>query len=373
MPRPITVTPVAQSLQKGALETALETYNIEDSKVIFSYTGDAEKTAIIGDDEIHYTLIFNVQTADEAGLIPAAQVENVAQAEAKKLIDNATEATYAAGITVKAGVNANYVITPATGALTVIGANTLVLDQSDVDLNAKIDAAKNSNQNIIFGTRTLTAGNWYTMVLPFEIRTADLVAALRAPNTGAGTHPVYAIVNTFSAEASSKKKISFKLEMSKIEANEPFMIKTAEDVDMADAVFGTQYIKYTATPASEADADGDQFIGTYTATPIIMKDGINYGWYDSDGQKKWRQPETNAHTMQPMEAYLKYAAGTFHAPVITLEDLNENGTTSIVPFNADSQSFVAVDGWYTLNGVKLQGAPTEKGIYINNGKKIVIK
>jgi hypothetical protein len=31
------------------------------------------------------------------------------------------------------------------------------------------------------------------------------------------------------------------------------------------------------------------------------------------------------------------------------------------------------DGWHTLNGVKLQSAPTVKGIYINNGKKIVIK
>ena len=31
------------------------------------------------------------------------------------------------------------------------------------------------------------------------------------------------------------------------------------------------------------------------------------------------------------------------------------------------------DAWYTLNGVKLNGQPTEKGIYINNGKKVIIK
>lgn len=31
------------------------------------------------------------------------------------------------------------------------------------------------------------------------------------------------------------------------------------------------------------------------------------------------------------------------------------------------------DAWYTLNGVKLNGQPTEKGIYVNNGKKVVIK
>ena len=34
----------------------------------------------------------------------------------------------------------------------------------------------------------------------------------------------------------------------------------------------------------------------------------------------------------------------------------------------------ANDGaWYTLSGVKLDGKPTEKGIYICNGKKVVIK
>ena len=29
--------------------------------------------------------------------------------------------------------------------------------------------------------------------------------------------------------------------------------------------------------------------------------------------------------------------------------------------------------WYTVNGVKLNGKPTTKGMYINNGKKVVIK
>lgn len=29
--------------------------------------------------------------------------------------------------------------------------------------------------------------------------------------------------------------------------------------------------------------------------------------------------------------------------------------------------------WYSLDGVKLAGKPTQKGIYINNGHKIIIK
>ena len=31
------------------------------------------------------------------------------------------------------------------------------------------------------------------------------------------------------------------------------------------------------------------------------------------------------------------------------------------------------EAWYTLDGVRLSGKPSTKGIYINNGKKIVIK
>ena len=29
--------------------------------------------------------------------------------------------------------------------------------------------------------------------------------------------------------------------------------------------------------------------------------------------------------------------------------------------------------WYTLTGVKLQGEPTEKGIYVKDGKKVAIQ
>ena len=31
------------------------------------------------------------------------------------------------------------------------------------------------------------------------------------------------------------------------------------------------------------------------------------------------------------------------------------------------------DAWYDLSGRKLSGKPTKKGLYINNGRKIVIK
>ena len=32
-----------------------------------------------------------------------------------------------------------------------------------------------------------------------------------------------------------------------------------------------------------------------------------------------------------------------------------------------------MDTWYDLNGRKLNGMPTKKGMYIMNGKKVVVK
>jgi hypothetical protein len=34
---------------------------------------------------------------------------------------------------------------------------------------------------------------------------------------------------------------------------------------------------------------------------------------------------------------------------------------------------IHTDGWYTVAGVKLNGKPSQNGVYIFNGKKQVIK
>ena len=34
---------------------------------------------------------------------------------------------------------------------------------------------------------------------------------------------------------------------------------------------------------------------------------------------------------------------------------------------------LTVDSWWTLSGVQLNGKPSEKGVYLFNGKKVVIQ
>ena len=52
--------------------------------------------------------------------------------------------------------------------------------------------------------------------------------------------------------------------------------------------------------------------------------------------------------------------------------LNGDGTTAIRPIY-NGQLTIDNGGWYTLDGRRLPAAPTRKGIYIKNGKKVVIK
>ena len=51
--------------------------------------------------------------------------------------------------------------------------------------------------------------------------------------------------------------------------------------------------------------------------------------------------------------------------------LNFDGeeTTGILEVSAKSNE-VKDDVWYSLDGVRLSGKPTQRGLYINNGRKV---
>ena len=52
--------------------------------------------------------------------------------------------------------------------------------------------------------------------------------------------------------------------------------------------------------------------------------------------------------------------------------LDDDGTTNVISIE-NGELKIENEGWWTLDGRKLQDEPTEKGIYIVNGKKVVIQ
>lgn len=58
---------------------------------------------------------------------------------------------------------------------------------------------------------------------------------------------------------------------------------------------------------------------------------------------------------------------------LNFADDDEGTATGITSLPVDIQGTNVAATWYTLDGRRLVGKPTQKGIFINNGKKIIIK
>ena len=100
---------------------------------------------------------------------------------------------------------------------------------------------------------------------------------------------------------------------------------------------------------------------------------------------------TTGAFIKPMRCYLSYVGTDAPAPARGLtrsaaatDDLPQSITVRLVSRNGETTAIGEIDtktgkmtfdseAWYTLDGVRLSGKPSTKGIYINNGKKIVIK
>ena len=128
---------------------------------------------------------------------------------------------------------------------------------------------------------------------------------------------------------------------------------------------------YLATPSAAAYAGTNLLFGsdvdaTTTTTTggakyyklTYSNDNANFGWY-------WGAADGAAFTSPAHKAWLALPASS--APFLGLPGWED--TTGIVPVGVDSEN----GEWYTLQGLKIGKKPTTKGVYIHNGRKVVIK
>ena len=107
-----------------------------------------------------------------------------------------------------------------------------------------------------------------------------------------------------------------------------------------------------------------EFKGTLEATEIAASSATSNNYAFNGKQFVWVK---NALAVGQYKAWLEVPTGTQSAPVLTLVF---DGATKIT--TTDFTDYT--DGvFYDLNGRKLQGIPTKKGVYIMNGKKVVVK
>ena len=99
---------------------------------------------------------------------------------------------------------------------------------------------------------------------------------------------------------------------------------------------------------------------------------------------------TTGAFIKPMRCYLSYVGTSAPAPARGLtraaatDNLPQSITVRLVSRNGETTAIGEIDtttgelsfdseSWYTLDGVRLSGKPSKKGLYINNGKKVIVK
>ena len=81
--------------------------------------------------------------------------------------------------------------------------------------------------------------------------------------------------------------------------------------------------------------------------------------------------ESNYRAVLPFQAYVEHKGSNPAPPFFVVGDLG--GDTTGIDATLVNSERVNSEAWYTLDGRKLQGKPTQKGVYITNGKKVIIK
>ena len=281
------------------------------------------------------------------------------------------------------------------GNLTINPVNAFVLNFTDENLATKIatQAATGEEKPIMFGSMTLNAKEWYAVVLPFNTTPAELVQKLGE----------YVVVNKLSSSklgSEGQAVINFSMEWDEIKAGEPFVIKASKEINLQGKTFEARKI---FAEFQEKSTDKATFKGNYETGKMVWLnhnlDGTeaadkHYRWlshtgaakykvdadgnivpngtYTGEGSNNWKTAESAPHYLAPMEAYLELTSDVAYARIF-VEDF-ENGVTAIKSLSADEVNGLKIaEGWYTIDGIRLQSAPTQKGIYINNGKKVVVK
>ena len=173
-------------------------------------------------------------------------------------------------------------------------------------------------------------------------------------------------IYTITAVEDSKAVLSEKLDASK--ANMPILVKNTSNEQKTVLLIPCNEPELAITVA-------DEFVGTLENTTFSEDDMKAADYYVCNGKEfiKVRGAGTLAANM----AYLKFVTvqQQQNAPqyinIVMGGDLGE-GTTGVDLID-NGKLIIDNDGWYDLNGRRLQGKPSQKGIYIKNGRKVVVK
>ena len=258
------------------------------------------------------------------------------------------------------------------------------------------------------GRKLYKDGAWNTLCLPFNMTADELSAAKKTVS-----HPLYGATiwemdvtgwyndknernetysNDYSYQTSlvqdprdNEKYILYLYfqNATSIEAGKPYLVKWDKPDGYDENTFKNVTIKASLNTI-ESDDGSVLFVPTFS--PVVLEKGNWQNLYVGANNMLKYPSSTNDFTLKSFRGYFKLMAGDEPASnplarsiniVSNIDDNNE--TTGIVDnkhetiTNNHSLFESVAKHWYTLDGRKLDGKPTKKGLYIHNGNKLVIK
>lgn len=260
-------------------------------------------------------------------------------------------------------VNGNDIVSTVDFNINVVNVHVVVLDETSTSVP---DAAAGVN---VLVKRTIKANEWSTICLPFAMTWAQVESAFGEDVQLADFKDYYI---TEEGDDITGITINF-TDAFGIEANHPYIIKvssaitefTADGVDIAPDEENAYTVYDNGKTGTKRIIYG-WFVGTLHAGETLAENTLflaeNKFWYSA-----------GATVIKGFRAYFDLTD--------ILSEVESSGARIMMDINGEETALSEElrvmseesSAWYTLNGLRLDKKPTTRGIYIHNGKKVVIK
>ena len=269
------------------------------------------------------------------------------------------------------------VTTIGTEAFQSVACVTVSLSDTDNNttlINGLIGA---TSANVTISDRTLSkSSEWNTLCLPFDVSAEQMAAT---------THPLYGatIMELDNAEEATSLSdtgvltLKFK-SASSIEAGKPYIIKwETTGANIENPKFNEVNITSTTPTAVKSYDNKVTFVGQYSPFKIGDVDSGDDGNLNEIimlGANNELGYSNNERSLKCFRAHFYVKSdGSEQAARAFVLDFDDETTSLSEELRVKSEEFATAAEWYSLDGRKLTGKPTQKGVYIVNGKKIVVK
>jgi hypothetical protein len=219
---------------------------------------------------------------------------------------------------------------------------------------------------------------WETIAMPFNVQTVmHEKQGLIAPfgNSTSKKHFWLRHISTAGQTHSLAQATT-------IEANMPYLISMPnsdaypEEYNLAGRVtFSSQNVPVIVTdifPVHMSSGNGGMlmFVPCFQTQQVHeMVYALNVG-EARDGYPEGSVFEANYREIRPFEAFTVHEGNSPAPQFIPVSDFVNSNLTGIEELRFED---VNDDQWYDLNGRKLQKKPTQKGVYLLNGRKVVMR